>query len=238
MNLLKRIGFDRPIQMEWLDETVRLYSEKKDVDEIKDLLNNYLEDEVRSNDNRRKTVNILANCWVNVNPEYEDIRDIALGLWLKSDDSQRIAMHWSMLLLAYPIFFDIAESIGKLFSLQDEFSTPMVKRRIYEKWGKRSTLEYAIGRIIRSIRDWGIIEQGEKHGLYKKNGKIDFIDKDIQVLLLKTYLIASQKNRIDYANIGYIPALFPFHVDIKLNDIQDIAQFKINNMGGNLIICM
>lgn len=238
MNLLKRIGFDRPIQMEWLDETARLYSEKKNVDEIKDLLNNYLEDEVRSNDNRRKTVNILANCWANVNPEYEDIRDIALGLWLKSDDSQKIAMHWSMLLLAYPVFFDIAENIGKLLSLQDEFSTPMVKRRIYEKWGERSTLEYAIGRIIRSIRDWGIIEQGKKYGFYKKNRKIDFIDKDIQVLLLKTYLIASQKNHIDYANVGYIPVLFPFDVDIKLNDIQDIEQFKINNMGGNLIICM
>lgn len=236
MSLLRRIGFDRPIQMEWLDETVRLYSENKNVDEIKDLLNNYLEKDINGRENRRKTINILMRTWVNVEDEHKAVREEALEIFNETSEKGKLALNWCMLTLAYPIFFDICTVIGNLFELSNEFSSSMIKRRIFEKWGERSTLEYAIGKIISSIRDWGIIEQGDKRGVYKRNNKIDCIDKDIQVLFLKIYLISSQKNCIDYANIEHIPALFPFDIDIRLRDIQKNNQFKINNMGGNLMI--
>lgn len=237
MNLLKRIGFDRPIQMEWLDETVRLYYyEQKNIDEIKDLLNNYLERDIKGKENRRKTINILMRTWINVENSHEVIRDEALEYFYKTNKNGKLALNWCMLTLAYPIFFDISTVIGNLFGLKDEFSTAMVRRRIFEKWGERVTLEHAIGKIIRAIRDWGIIEQADKAGIFRRTNKLIDIDKDIQGFLLKTYLITSQKSGIDYANVGFIPSFFPFNMNIKLKDLQNISEFKIDSMGGSLVI--
>jgi hypothetical protein len=164
--MLDRIGFDRIVRLDWLDKTVELYSRERELKNVKPALDHYLRDAV-GGDNRRKTINILIRTWVNVEPGHTALRDRALELFRNTGRNERIAIHWCMLLLAYPIFGNLTAAAGRLLDLQEEFALGMIKRRIYELWGERSTLQYAVEKMARSITDWGLIENGDRPGEYR-----------------------------------------------------------------------
>ncbi|WP_035270489.1 hypothetical protein [Desulfitibacter alkalitolerans] len=236
--MLKRVGFDRQIKREWLDKTVELLINKEDSKDIKNILDGIVKEDIASNDNRRKAISILMHSWINVETDHIAIRSKALKLWETGNSTERLAIHWCMLSLAYPLFFNISEIIGKLINLQDEFSLNMVRRRVYDVWGERSTLDYAINRVVWSMKDWGTIGQNGKVGEYKKIERIVIEDKEVQLLLLEAYFIASQRSNIPCAELEMINALFPFKTDITINDLQSNHRFKINNMGNNLVVSL
>jgi hypothetical protein len=234
--LLKRVGFDRNIKLEWLDKTAHLLILEEDKGKIKDVLDNCLTEEIKGKESRRKSINILMRSWVNVKEEHKVRQEKALKLYEKIKGKEKLALHWCMVILAYELFFDVSEIIGKLLNLQNEFSLSTVRRRVYETWGERSTLYYAIDRVLRSMKDWGVIEPNAKPGEYIKTGKIEIESKEVQLLLLETYLAASQRMNVFYAELEMVNALFPFMIDITLNDIQNYENLKISNMGMELVV--
>jgi len=88
------------------------------------------------------------------------------------------------------------------------------------------------------MKDWGTIGQNGKAGEYKKIDKITVENKEVQLLLLETYLIASKRSNIPCVELEMINALFPFKIDITINDIQSSPNFKINNMGMDLVVSL
>lgn len=238
IKLLKKVGFDRNVRRKWLDKTAELVILGEDENTIRNILDSYISEEIKSKDNRRKSINILIRSWVNVKDEHKAVQDKALKLYEESNCKERLALHWCMVTLAHELFFDISEIIGKLFNLQNEFSLNMIRRRIFDKWGERSTLYYAIDRVLRSMRDWRTIEQKEKPGEYKKINKIEIENKKVQLLLLETYLMVSKRINIPYTELEMVNALFPFKTNITLNDIQSYEDLKINNMGMELVVSL
>lgn len=236
--MLKRVGFDRQIKRKWLDKTVELLINKEDSKDIKNILDGIVKEDIASSESRKKCKNILMNIWINIDGEYIEVRDKALKLWAKGNTNERLAIHWCMVSLAYPLFFHISDIIGKLIHLQDEFSLNMVRRRVYDVWGERSTLNYAINRVVWSMKDWGTIGQHGKVGEYKKIERIVIEDKEVQLLLLEAYFIASHRTNIPCAELEMINALFPFKTDITINDLQSNQRFKINNMGNDLVVSL
>lgn len=235
--MLDRIGFDRIVKLNWLNKTVELYSQEKDFKNVKLALDYYLKDDV-GGDNRRKTINILIRTWVNVDPSYASIRDNALELFKTADANERIALHWSMLLLAYPIFDNLTAAAGKLLNLQDEFSLSMVRRRIYELWGERSTLQYAIDKMIRSLTEWRVLGEGEKPGEYRRIDSLEISNVEIKLLMVETYLIASGRPHLQFVEVNKLDEYFPFRLDIGLDDFHRDDKFKINKMGWEVVIGM
>lgn len=235
--MLDRIGFDRIVKLNWLNKTVDLYSQEQDFKNVKLALDYYLKDDV-GGDNRRKTINILIRTWVNVDPSHIAIRDKALELFKNADTYERIAIHWSMLLLAYPIFDNLTAAAGKLLNLQDEFSLSMVRRRIYELWGERSTLQYAIDKMVRSIVDWGAIVGGEKPGEYKRIESMGIKNTEVKLLMVEAYIIASGKSHIQFIEVNKLDEFFPFKLDIGLDNFHSSDKFKLNKMGGEVVISL
>jgi len=233
--MLDRIGFDRVVKLNWLNKTAEIYSQEKDFKNVKLALDYYLKDDV-GGDNRRKTINILVRTWVNVDPNHTAIRDKALEFLKTADTNERIAIHWSMLLLAYPIFANLTATAGKLLNLQDEFSLSMVRRRIYELWGERSTLQYAIDKMVRSLIDWGVIEGGEKPGEYRRIEPLEIRNIEVKLLMLEAYIIASGKPHLQFVEVNKLDEMFPFKLDIGLDDFHKVNKFKLNKMGGEVVI--
>ncbi len=238
IKLLKRVGFDRNIKRGWLDKTADLLILGADEKSIRNILEDDIIKEIPSKVNRRKSISILIQSWVNVREEHKDIHDKALKLYEKSDNNEKLALHWCMMTLAYELFFDISEIIGKLLSFQNEFSLGMVRRKVFDIWGERSTLYYATERVLRSMRDLAVLEQNENPGQYRRADKIEIKDREIQLLLVEVYLIASKRINIPYTELQMINALFPFKIDATLNDVQSYKNFKINTMGMELVISL
>lgn len=233
--MLDRIGFDRFIKIGWLNKTAEIFEQEKKPQNIREALDHYLKDEV-GGDNRRKTINILMRTWINVGPEHVNTRDKALELFKSADENEKIGVHWIMFMLAYPVFDNFTAAIGKLFELQDEFVLGTVKRRMYELWGERTTLQYAVEKMARSLANWEVVESSGKPGNYKRRQPIEIKNMDIKLLLVEAYLLASGKLYIQFMKINSLNEFFPFIMDIDLADFQTSEIFKLDKMGGEPVI--
>ncbi len=56
---------------------------------------------------------------------------------------ERIWLHWGMAGLAYPFFRDLAAVIGRILTLQDDFTNSQVQTRLKTEWGDRATSKEA-----------------------------------------------------------------------------------------------
>lgn len=234
--MLKTVGFDRSIKRIWLDKTADLLILGEDKKTIRKTLDNCLREQRAGKESRRKIINLLMRSWVNVAEEHKSIQERALNLYTKGNEEERLVLHWCMVAMAYGLFFNITEVLGRLFSIQDEVTLGLIRSKIYASWGERSTLYYAINRVIASMRDWDIIRSNGKTGEYIKGDVIKIDCKAIQLLLLEVYLIISQKMNIPYAGLEMITALFPFGLDVALHDIQGNERFRLDNMGLELVV--
>ena len=162
-----RIGFDRLIRLRWLDRAALLAAELRDADKLHQAVLAQLAGELPGVAARRKTANVLTRIWWRVPDEHLPLRDEALAQIKGCTPEERLMYHWGMCLLAYPIFRDVAATVGRLLRLQGVVRQAQVVSRISAEWGNRSTLETAVPRIVRSYVDWGVLVVAEEKGAYR-----------------------------------------------------------------------
>ncbi len=162
-----RIGFDRLIRLRWLDRAALLAAELREPDALHQAMLAQLAGELPGVDARRKTANVLTRIWWRVPEEHVPLRDEAFAQMVDCTPEERLLFHWGMCLLAYPIFQDVAATVGRLSRLQGTFRQVQVVSRISAEWGNRSTLETAVPRIVRSFVDWGVLVVAEEKGTYR-----------------------------------------------------------------------
>ena len=93
------IGFDRKVQLDWLDATVAQCQIDADPDRIKRNLDRLLENEVVGDKARRNTLTVLMRIWLKVPASQEKIRDEGLTLATQVDPHERL---WFCLLYTSP----------------------------------------------------------------------------------------------------------------------------------------
>jgi hypothetical protein len=231
--MAKIIGLSRSIKLEWLNKTVELVLEGKDEIQIKDELNEYLSFEIKSPTNLRKTMEILMTIWVRTSDELSTLKQQALEAY-KDEKSNKLALHWSMMLVAYPVFCDVCALIGKLTNIQDTFTTSWLKEKLFEMWGERTTLFHSSDKILQTLKLIGAIEN-EKVGVYriKKYPVTDV--KTIHVLLL-AILHLRERAYYEVAELSSVPQAFPFEYNVSYEWLHDSDLFTLNNFGGKIVL--
>ncbi|MDD3893612.1 MAG: hypothetical protein PHU36_01120 [Syntrophomonadaceae bacterium] len=228
---MKRIGMDKKVELEGLEQLAFGLKEHKACTDLKEALDNFLRGKINGKESRRKQLNVLMRIWVSVPTEHEQLRDRALTFLSTTTTRERLALHWGLCLLAFELFRDVASILGKLFNLKDESNLSQVHNRIVESWGDRTTLIYAVQRMLRSMANWGVLQEAEKKGLYKPAKKIRLEDKDLKLWLMECYLTCIEQKAISLQSINEAPALFPFVVDIKLGDLMNSDSYEVNRQG-------
>lgn len=231
--MAKMVGLSRPIKLEWLNKTVDLLMEGMDALQIKDELNEYLSFEIKSSINIRKTREILKAIWVNTPDELVSLKQNAFEAY-KNKNEDRLAAHWCMLLVTYPVFSDVCSLIGKLTNIQDTFTTTWLKEKLYEVWGERETLLHSCDKILQTLKFMGVIEN-EKVGVYRiKKYKVES-KKSIEVLLT-AMLHLKEKAYYEISELSCVPKLFPFVFDVSYEWLHNSEVFKLNNFGGKVVL--
>lgn len=232
---MKTVGFLKPVKADWLNLTVKELKEGKDKEEIRKSLKEYISNFYESKDTVRKAAAVLMNTWVDIDDENKNLRDLALSLFDNADEDEKIALHYGLMIAAFPIFYDVVFLIGKILYIDENFKIDYIKKRIYEKWGERQTVRYSIDRIIMSLKEWGLIEN-EKIGVYKIGKKIYINNDEIKAFLISSYLKVSERSYVDINEINNIYSLFPFVLDMNLSDIKKNNILSINNIGSSIVI--
>ena len=232
--MAKMVGLSRAIKFEWLNKTVDYVLSGMSPEEIRIALHNYISFEISSKDNIRKSRDILMNLWVYPfkDDQNNHIREMAISA-LKNGNSDRMALHWCMLLLYYPVFVDVTGVIGKLSSMQETFSLAWLKEKIYEQWGERTTLIHSLDKIMQTIRQLGAVSSTS--GIYTVNRQKIF-DDQTKIILMKTVLALKLKPYYEPSELTEIPQMFPFEYDIASDIVFGSMSFELGNFGGNPVV--
>ena len=232
--MAKMVGLSRAIKIEWLNKTVDLVNEGMAPENIKEALNDYIEFEIKSPDNIRKAREILMNIWVY---PFEDdkanrIREQALEA-IRNGNEDKLAMHWCMLLLRYPVFVDVTGVIGKISSMQDSFSLAWLKDKMFEEWGERTTLFHSIDKIMQTLRQIGGVDS--RSGVYTVR-HYEINDAATKMIIIKTILALKMKAYYEPSELANVPQMFPFSFTVDSELIFGNQEFEIGNFGGSPVV--
>jgi hypothetical protein len=135
-----------------------------------------------------------------------------------------------MTAMAYPFFRDVAETVGRLLALQDDFTTAQVQARMMTAWGDRTTTKEAVQKLTTSLLDWGVL-RSTKQGHFLLADKLTSGVSDLQLWLLEALLRASTADEIEAHQLLRLPESFPFKFTASLGDMRRSDRFNIHRQG-------
>jgi hypothetical protein len=228
----RRIGFDRELNLDWLDLTAGLVQGGLDIHQTRQELTARLANEVPGKEACRKTVTVLTRIWSRVPQEHQTFQAEALALLPRVAPEDRLWLHWGVSLLAYPFFHDVASTAGRLLNLQGEFESTQVLRRMQESWGQRTTLERAVPRLLRTFVNWNVTRAIPSAGhTYQATPPRQTSDAAVTLWLLECLL---HDRQLPLAELIQSPAAFPFDLTDYAASVRRSDRFEVNRQGLDL----
>ncbi len=192
---------------------------------------NRLREELPGKDARAKAAGIILRIWNGVDPKHVALRNRAVALLPHVSGQERIWLHWGMSALAYPFFRDVAEVIGRMLGLQDDFTTAQVQSRLKTAWGDRATSKEAAQKLITSMVDWEVLRATKTKGNFLLARKMNTPVTDLQLWLLEAMLSASDSDEIEAHQLLRLPELFPFTFTVTVGELRKHESFNIHRQG-------
>lgn len=234
MSRRSRIGFDRRINLEWLDAIATRVAADASPGEVRahvwSLLAGVVTGE-KPNTARGKTVTVLNHIWCEVPENARPLRSRAIRQLDTATADERLALHWAMMVGTYPIFTDVAAGAGRLLTLQGSFSLAQLTRRLIGVWGERSTLVRATQRIIRSMIQWGVLQDTELRGMYEGIEKKRWVGEKVAAVLVEAVLVDAEEAALPVDQLTGHSTLFPFRLALNSNHLRSARQFQVHRQG-------
>ena len=210
MKKKKIIGFDRKIELEWINYTAELVSrglpESKIRQELAQRLSVYGLGSSKGGA-QSKTITVLTRLWLNVSEDIIPLRDKAIVLYKSANDEAKVILHICLAITNYPFFFDVMTQIGRLLKLQDSFSSNQIARRIVEKWGDTQRVKRSVGHVLQTLKLWDVIEPLQKISLYRNSKNTYLPRKKIQSFIEDSLRIILE-NKFSIGESNSHPAMF------------------------------
>lgn len=218
---VRGVGFDRKIRLAWLEAVAEWTASGMPDAEIRAKLDLLLEGEVTGKEARKKTKTVLLRTWLLPSERLRALRDQGLSLLSRTDDSERLVLHWGLVCAAHPVVWETASVVGRLLRLQGEASLSQVRARIVETYGERSTVVRASQRILRSFFDWRILEEMPERGVYRAGGTHRVEDSEVIAWLIESSLLSSGQETRVLPTLLASPSLFPFDISLSGREFSD-----------------
>lgn len=228
------IGFDRRVDLAWMDAAAECMARGLSVAEARAELNTLLDGAVGADaaaSARANTVGVLMRLWVKPQAARRGHRDRGLNLLQRVSPEQRVWIHWGTAVAAYPFFYDSATAAGRLLGQQGTASLAALTRRMAESWGERTTMKRALQRVVRSMVAWGALRETSERGTFAAPESRSSPPPEVSAWLLEAALRGSGAGSIPLRQAGGLPALFPFHVELSMRDIRAQEGVEVHREG-------
>jgi hypothetical protein len=226
----KIVGISQKIKRSWLDIVFDQFVRTTDDKEVRACLDEHLRKQLPGTESRAKASGIVLRIWSGIDRQHVSLRHRAISLTPRISGHERLWLHWGMTALAYPFFRDLAEVVGRLLALQDDFTTLQVQARMLTAWGDRTTTREAVQKLITSLVDWEVL-RSTKQGHFLLAGKLTTDVTDLQLWLLEALLRASAADEIEAHQLLRLPESFPFSFTASLGDLRKSEGFNIHRQG-------
>ena len=210
-----KVGIKQVIRLEWMDRCLSLLLSGMSANEIRRDLLEYLADKKQSGGTGERgdktytiAIGILA-AWFDPSPELIDLRDRLLLKAKKCSVENWLPLHWAMMIAAYPFWFNVAIQTGRVLALQEKVTQKQIFDRLVERYGERATVLRNARYAVRSFVAWGVLEDTEIKGRYKKSDPMALTDPKLIALLFEAMLISTPEHKAPLRSLMASPALFP-----------------------------
>ena len=225
------LGIDRKIKRAWLDALLDHLTQTTDHEELRRFLDERLAEELPGHSSRAKSVGIALKIWSGIPANRVPLRDRAIALLPTISGQERVWLHWGMTSLAYPFFRDAAEVVGRLLTLQDDFTTAQVQERLLKKWGDRATTKEAAQKLLHTLVDWEVMRSTKTKGHFLLVARMSSPSSALQLWLLESLLAASSAEDVEAQQLLRLPETFPFQLSIGLSDLRRHDGFHLHRQG-------
>lgn len=232
--MARRIGFDRRVELTWLDALTDELRAGSSEGEVRGFLHELLQSDHPTDNARGNTVTVLMRIWALPQREHRSLQRRALELQEGIPRSDFLWLHWGMTMVAYPVFRDAAATVGRLLALQGDVSLAQTQHRLAESYGDRSTLTRASRRIVRSMVQWGAIQEGYRKGVFLPPQKRTSDSPDLQLWLMEALLTAKDAETVEATQLLKSPELFPFSIDVGIRELRRFDHFVVHRQGQNM----
>lgn len=229
------IGFDRRIELDWLDETAGHMLRQPDPAVIRAHLLSYLATAIQGSEAREKTALVLTRIWVKPH-QATYLRDEALQLLPILLPNERLWLHWGLTLLAFPFFRDVVAAVGRLLRLQEQCSVDQVTNRIIATWGERTTLVRATQRVLRSCVAWGTLVEGKPAGTYYAGVTQQTNTVALRDWFLEATLRAHDTEGVLLEELPRLPQIYPFAPTITPYELMRLERFELLTQGSGSVL--
>lgn len=243
MTRFDEIGMSQRVRLEWLEHTTQLVLAGLARPEIEAELKVLLQDKLSVGGtavrgNREKVVTILLRTWMDVDKDLEALRDEGLQLVRDLPLADHLAVHWAMVMAAYPFWGQVAESVGRLLRLQGRVGAAEVQRRMRELRGERDTVARAARRVLRAFNDWGVLVDSARKGVYVAPPRVGVDDASLAGFVAQAWLRGQRLDRAPVAVVVDSPSLFPIVLSLSsLVSKQGGARLDLGRDGsGELLV--
>lgn len=230
----KPVGFDQKILLHQLDYTANeaRRTERKDMYEK---LDEFLLNDIKGQKSRKNAITMLMKIWFLVEDEHDHLQKEAFNLFLDLKKEERLILHYSMTVLAYPFVKDLVQEMGKLFKLQDEVPSQQIGRLMKNLYGDRRRVEVATSAVLMSLKSWEIIALGETKKSYKIAGKYSIQSSNLKQWLAEAIIRCSEGTSLTLDVLNSHPIFFPFDYKISSSDLNNDS-FEVNRQGLDMIM--
>ncbi len=216
-NRFTQIGLDRILRLTWLEKTASLALAGNEAGDIKKILQDDLQASFRSGrtdvrGSLDKTITILMRVWLTPPSELTLLRCDGLELLKKLPQHDHPAIHWGMIMAAYPFWSGVAIQVGRLIKLQGSVAAAQVQRRVREQYGERVTVSRATQRVLRSYIDWSVLQETGAKGVYTAGTVLAINDSQLVAWLVEASLHARANGSAPLKDLIDSPSLFPFRI--------------------------
>jgi hypothetical protein len=234
-NRHQKIGIKQTIQRTWMDKTVQLMLAGMSEAEIRAELDAYLSVRKQSGGfgergvSYKMALGLLAS-WFAPDDELVVFRNDLLEIAKETPTTDWLPLHWAMMCVAYPFWFNVAKQTGRLLNLQDVVTQPQIFNRLKEQYGDRETVSRNARYTVRSLVAWNVIQETDKRGRYCKVSPLQITDMRVAVLLIESGLHAIPEGKSSLSMLSNSPAYFPFQYPVISGDTLQHrnSRLKIN----------
>jgi hypothetical protein len=229
---LKKIGIQRELRLDWFDQAARFHAMGFPKNAARQEIYTYLDSAAGfgtppSIQTKTYIANILIKSWISPERELIELRDAAFRI-LQENPEANLALHWCLLGSAYPFWFAVAATTGRLLNLQEQVTHRQIVSRLKERFGDRETVTRRARYVIRSFVAWGVLKDSSTRGCYEKSAVVDVADMDLALLMLESMLLTTQEGRSAFQAVLVHPALFPFQLPMMTGNLIAQRSPRIN----------
>jgi|GEM_PF-338427 len=233
--MAKMVGYACSIKLQWFNKAFQMLKENMDEAAYKEHLNEYLSFEIDSPTRLRKTREILMNVWFRADSENAQIRQEAMQLMDKYPDYST-AINLCMIYMSYPVVADICKFMGHMFEAQDEITNAMLKQKLFDAWGERSTLEATSRRVTLTLKEMDILGCASKTR-YILNKQTITKDEVVNFIICVAMKIENHAY-CAFSELKDFYSMFPFEYSVSKEQLMLDARFVLTNFGGELSVAL